>query len=74
PVEHQVVVLFALVNGYLDDVSEKKIGTWEEEFLGYMKGQGKNVLDIIVSEKIISDTTKELLEKHIKDFKEIYQD
>ncbi|NCU42571.1 MAG: F0F1 ATP synthase subunit alpha, partial [Candidatus Moranbacteria bacterium] len=33
PVEHQVVVLFALVNGYLDDVSEKKIGTWEEEFL-----------------------------------------
>ena len=74
PVEHQVVVLFALVNGYLDDVSEKKIGTWEEEFLGYMKGQGKNVLDAIVSEKIISDTTKELLEKHIKDFKEIYQD
>jgi F-type H+/Na+-transporting ATPase subunit alpha len=74
PVEHQVVVLFALVNGYLDDVSEKKIGVWEEEFLGYMKGQGKNVLDAIVSEKIISDTTKELLEKHIKDFKEIYQD
>ncbi|NCU41853.1 MAG: F0F1 ATP synthase subunit alpha, partial [Candidatus Moranbacteria bacterium] len=74
PVEHQVVVLFALVNGYLDDVSEKKIGTWEEEFLVYMKGQGKDVLDDIVSEKIISDTTKELLEKHIKDFKEIYQD
>lgn len=74
PVEHQVVVLFALVNGYLDDVTEKKIGTWEEEFLGYMKGQGKNVLDAIVSEKVISDTIKELLEKHIKDFKEIYQD
>jgi len=74
PVEQQVVILFAVTHGYIDDVSEEKIGEWEQKFLTYVQEQGKEILDAINKERVISDMTQEKLEKYLKDFKEIYQD
>ena len=31
PVEYQILMIFAVTNGYLDDVPTDKIRTWESE-------------------------------------------
>ncbi len=39
PVENQVVVLYALVNGYMDDIAVSDIRNWENKLLNYVKDQ-----------------------------------
>ena len=55
--EEQVAVIFAGVNGYLDK--------FEQGLLGYMRSEGKDVLDTIRKEKAISDDTKAKLKAAI---------
>jgi F-type H+/Na+-transporting ATPase subunit alpha len=39
PVENQVAIIYALTNGYLDDVSPEQIRIWERDFHVYMRNQ-----------------------------------
>ena len=68
-VSEQVVVLFAGVNGYLDDIELGDIKKFETKFLEYMKGEHKSVLEKIELEKQISDELKEELTKLVEAFK-----
>jgi F-type H+-transporting ATPase subunit alpha len=70
----QVVVLYALTRGYLDEIPAEKILIWEEEFLTYMHAQGRDIMKEIEKEQKITEELEETLKKHIKDFQEIYQD
>ncbi len=72
-VENQVAIIYALTNGYLDDVEVEKIKAWEIDFHKFLKSQGKNVIEIIREKRELSDEVVEALEKGIKEFKEIYQ-
>src|SRR5438046_8260548 len=36
PVERQVMIIFAVTNGYLDDVAPGEIKAWEQGFLDFM--------------------------------------
>ncbi|MCY0092625.1 F0F1 ATP synthase subunit alpha [Hoeflea ulvae] len=56
--EEQVAVIFAGVNGYLDKVDVKQVGRFEQGLLGYMRSEGKDVLETIRKEKALSDDTK----------------
>ncbi|HSX73294.1 MAG TPA: F0F1 ATP synthase subunit alpha [Shinella sp.] len=56
--EEQVVVIFAGVNGYLDKLPVASVGKFEQGLLGYMRSEGKAILDTIRAEKAISDDTK----------------
>lgn len=71
--ESQVAILYALTNGFLDDVAVEKINGWEADFHKYMKGQAKEVVDLIAQEKALSDEIIAKLEAAIKEFKEVYQ-
>jgi len=47
PAEEQVVVLFAGVNGFLDKLQTKEIGSFEQLYLAFMKSKYQNILDTI---------------------------
>lgn len=72
-VEHQVAVLYALTNGFMDDVEIEKIKQWENDFHKYLDSQAKEVLTLITEQKALTDEVIAAMEKAIKEFKEIYQ-
>jgi len=73
PMENQVAILFALTNGFLDDVAVEKVKNWEEDFQKYLKSTNKEALGMIAEKKELLEEVVQKLEKSIKDFKEIYQ-
>ena len=73
-VENQVAILYALTNGFLDDVAVEKMKTWEADFHKFLKSSCKDTLDLITEKKELTEDVVEKIEKSIKDFKETYQD
>jgi len=63
-VEEQVVVIFAGVKGFLDNIEISKINSFEKTLLNMIKSKGKNILDKIVKDQAISEQT----EKELSDF------
>ena len=68
PVEEQVVVLFAGVNGYLDKIALTDIGRFESGLLDALRGSGKGILDNIRAENKISDDTESKLKEAVEAF------
>ncbi len=64
----QIAVLYAVVNGYLDEVAVDKIKEWEKKFVDYIKG--KKVLDEVAKDGFTDKTEKEL-QKLIQEVKEL---
>ncbi len=73
PMEQQVSVLYALTNGFIDDIDVEKVKAWENDFQKYMKSGGKETLELIKERKELSDEVVASLEKAIKEFKSVYQ-
>ncbi|MBI3507585.1 MAG: F0F1 ATP synthase subunit alpha [Proteobacteria bacterium] len=69
PVEQQVAIIFAGVNGYMDDVPTTAIKRFESEFFAFLKAKHPSVLKDIVEKKTIDDALKASLVKAIGDFK-----
>lgn len=69
PMEQQVAILYALTNGFVDDVIVEKVRDWEIDFLKYMRSGGKETLEMIKEKKELSDEVVAALEKDIKEFK-----
>src|SRR5690606_6301417 len=44
PVEEQVVVIYAVTNGYLDDLDVAVVRAWEEDFLAWLRASRPEVL------------------------------
>lgn len=70
PLEKQVMILFAVTNGYLDDVPVDKIGPFEDAFHRFMETNHPEIGRSITSEKTITDDTEEALKKAISEFKQ----
>jgi F-type H+-transporting ATPase subunit alpha len=68
-VEHQVAIIYALVNGFLDDIAVEKIRDFEDGFHKFLDDQAGEVLKLIVEQKVLSDEVIALLEKAIGDYK-----
>jgi F-type H+-transporting ATPase subunit alpha len=69
PVEVQIAVVYAGVNGFLDDVAIDKIRSWEANYTAFMKDNYAGLLADIKSKKQIDDSIKTKLEEAIKAFK-----
>ncbi|HEX6809510.1 MAG TPA: F0F1 ATP synthase subunit alpha [Gemmatimonadaceae bacterium] len=69
PVEQQVMILFAVTNGYLDDVAVGDIRAWETRFHAFMAEQYAQVGQAIRSEKVLSKDTEGALRRGIEAFK-----
>jgi len=70
PVEKQVMILYAAINGYTDDVPVEKISEFEAGFHRFMETSHPEVVSVIAREKSISDETEELLKAAIQEFKQ----
>jgi len=69
-VEEQVVVIYAGVNGYLDQLPTAKIGAYEEGLLALMHGKEKKLLATIRDEKALSDKTEAKLKSVVEAYTE----
>jgi len=67
-VEEQVVVIYAGVNGYLDNLPVGDVGRYEEELLRHFRDEKKDVLETIRNEKKLSDETTEKVKSTIEAF------
>jgi F-type H+-transporting ATPase subunit alpha len=72
PVERQVVVIYAVTNGYLDDVPVPQVRKWERDFLGYLDKQHPKVLEAIRTKKALDDETTNALKAAIAGFKPLF--
>ncbi|MGH9749989.1 MAG: F0F1 ATP synthase subunit alpha [Candidatus Polarisedimenticolia bacterium] len=73
PVEKQVMVLFAGVNGYLDDLEVTQVGPFEEGLYKVLDGAGRPVARKLLEKKAFDDEMKadarRLLDGFKSDFK-----
>jgi F-type H+-transporting ATPase subunit alpha len=66
----QVSILYAVTNGFLDEVPVDKVMIWEENFHRFMKTSHPEIEQKVNEDKEIKPDTKEALEKAISEFKE----
>ena len=69
-VEKQVVILFALVNGYLDDVPVEDVTRFEAEFLNRLEANDADLLNTIRQTKQLPDS--DAYDKAISSFKKLF--
>ena len=69
PVEKQVAIIFAVTNGYLDDVQVPHIRQWERDFLDYLEAQHPAVLNDLRTKKTLDDDLTGRLKAAITAFK-----
>jgi len=69
-VEDQIVVLFAGVNGYLDDLPLSAVKPFEEGLLKFVKEKYDDILSEIRTKKQLTKELEERMHKAIKEFKE----
>ncbi|MGH7658330.1 MAG: F0F1 ATP synthase subunit alpha, partial [Gemmatimonadales bacterium] len=55
PVERQVAIIYAVTEGYLDDVAVENIRQWEAEFIEYLLSSKPEVLEGIRKKKALDD-------------------
>ncbi|OGL99334.1 F0F1 ATP synthase subunit alpha [Candidatus Uhrbacteria bacterium RIFOXYC12_FULL_57_11] len=68
PFEEQVASLFAVTNGYLDQIEAADIRTWEESFLEYMRSSGAKVLEDLREKRELTDEIVAALKEKIEAF------
>jgi F-type H+-transporting ATPase subunit alpha len=68
PVEQQVMVIYAVTNGFLDQIPVNRLKDWERGFLEFMDKQFPQVPQKIRAEKILSKETEADLKRGIDGF------
>lgn len=69
PVEEQIAVIFAAINGYLDDIEVKDVRKFEQDYLAYLKSGGIGILEEIAEKKVISDELTNKMKSALDTFK-----
>ncbi len=68
PVEQQVMIIYAVTNGYLDQIPVSEVRAWERDFLEMMASQRVQIQDKIRNEKAMSKETEAELKAAIEQF------
>jgi F-type H+/Na+-transporting ATPase subunit alpha len=74
PVEDQVLSIWAVSNGYLDDLPVEKVQDFERKFLDFMRSRYSQIGETIRDKGILDDDTVEKLRSAIEEFKQSYLD
>jgi len=69
-VEKQVMILYAVINGYIDDVAVDKVAAFETDFHNFMEANHPEIVKTIAQKKEISPETEEALKAAILEFKQ----
>ena len=68
PVEQQVMVIFAVTNGYLDEIPVSEIRAWEKGFLEWVPAQFPQVVERLRSERALSKENEGDLRRAIEQY------
>jgi F-type H+-transporting ATPase subunit alpha len=71
PVEQQVMIIYAVTNGYIDDVDISAIRAWEKGFHEFMAAQYPQVGERIRAEKVLSKETEADFKRAIDEYKKL---
>jgi F-type H+-transporting ATPase subunit alpha len=69
PVQQQVTIIFAVTNGYLDDVDVANVRAWETGFHEFIAAQHAALVEEIRTKKALSDDLTARLRKAIEQYK-----
>ena len=73
PVEQQVVIIFAGVNGFLDKLDVKKVTTFEAKLIPFIQSNYPQILDRIRSEGELKEDLIALMKQAISEFLTSFQ-
>jgi F-type H+-transporting ATPase subunit alpha len=73
PVEKQVAIIYAVTNGFLDDVKVSEIRQWERDLLAYLEASHPEVLKDIRTKRALDDDITNRLKAAIAAFKPLFQ-
>jgi F-type H+-transporting ATPase subunit alpha len=68
--ERQVMILYTVINGYLDDIPVDKIAVFETEFYRFMESSYADLAKNIVTTRELTAENEETLKKAITEFKQ----
>jgi F-type H+-transporting ATPase subunit alpha len=71
-INKQVTILYAGVNGYLDDIDVADVVKFEQEFHAYIEQKYSNILDDISAKLKIDDEIEANLKAAIEEFKTVF--
>jgi F-type H+-transporting ATPase subunit alpha len=69
PMADQIMIFFAVGNGFLDDVELRKVEDFEDAFLRHMRDSHPDLVQTIATGEKLSEETQEALGQAIRDFK-----
>ncbi len=67
-VEKQVVVLYAVSNGYIDEIPVEEVQKWESDYLSFMDAKHADILEAVRTQKNLDDGRGEAIGKTLKEF------
>jgi F-type H+-transporting ATPase subunit alpha len=70
PLDEQVIGIYAVTNGWADDVPVAKISGFEAGLLQFMRTVHPEIGQAIMDEKILTDEIRELLEAALREYKQ----
>ena len=68
----QVAVLYAGLNGYLDEIPTEKITTFAQGLREYLQTSKQQYVDIVRNEKQLNDEAEKLLKEAIAEYKQTF--
>ena len=72
-VEDQVLVLFSLINGFMDDVEIKELQRFEKEYLEFMHSKHSDIVDKLKKTSDISTELDGRISAAVKEFKTVFK-
>jgi F-type H+-transporting ATPase subunit alpha len=71
--ENQVVILFAVINGHMDDVPVARVQEWDEAFRQYVAANYPQVLESIATTFLLEEDMEKTLVEAIEAFKQTFR-
>lgn len=68
-VEKEVVVVYAVTNGYLDDIAVAKAKSFEEGLLSFLDSNAKELMELLETSKVLDDKTVPLMKRALETYK-----
>ncbi len=72
PFEQQVAVIYAVTNGFLDEIPLDQVVVWEKRFHEFMRASKTDTLTKLKEEKAITEEIEPMLKQSITDFNETF--
>ena len=71
PMNNQVVVLYAAINGFMDQVPVDTVKQWESNFIAFMSANHSDILESISTNADINEETETKLKEAIEAFNKV---